>query len=114
MYALILASALVFGAAHVLHGWDIGKLSQAAGVGLAFGVLYYQYGFAPTVLLHWQFDYVIGVYSETTNPIILNTYGYYNLITEVAAVASTVALIILLIRKIQSMRGVKVQAPMLA
>jgi Type II CAAX prenyl endopeptidase Rce1-like len=101
VYVLIVISAIIFGAAHVLHGWDIGKLSQAAGVGLAFGVLYYQYGFAATVLLHWQFDYVVGVYTETTNPVIVNTYTYYGLATEVAAVASTIALIILLVRKIR-------------
>src|SRR5487761_623031 len=101
MYILIGASAVIFGAAHVLHGWDIGKLSQAAAVGVAFGVLYYRYGFAAAVLLHWQFDYVIGIYTGTSDGIILDVFPYYVLVTEVAAVASTIALIILFVRKLR-------------
>jgi hypothetical protein len=101
MYALIVVSALIFGAAHVLHGWDIGKLSQAAAVGLAFGILYYRYGFASAVLLHWQFDYVIGIYTETTNGLILNVFSYYAIMTEVAAAASTIVLIVLLVRSLR-------------
>ncbi len=113
MYVLIVISAVIFGAAHVLHGWDIGKLSQAAGVGLAFGVLYYQYGFAATVLLHWQFDYVVGIYTETTNSIIVNTYTYYGLLTEVAAVASSIALIMLLVRRLRKPHVIGSGSPIL-
>jgi hypothetical protein len=98
MYILVGVSALVFGAAHVLHGWDIGKLSQAAAVGVAFGVLYLRYGFAAAVLLHWQFDYVIGIYSETTNGLIMSVFSFYLVITEVVAVLSTIAMIILFLR----------------
>jgi hypothetical protein len=102
MYILIGLSAVIFGAAHVLHGWDIGKLSQAAAVGVAFGVLYYKYGLAAAVLLHWQFDYVIGIFTETTNRLILNVFSYYAIVTEIAAVASTIVLIVLLIRRLRT------------
>jgi hypothetical protein len=100
MYALIGLSAVIFGAAHVLlgAGWDIGKISQAAAVGVALGVLYYQYGFAATVLLHWAFDYVIDSY--TTNGVFLNIYNYYILFSAVVAIASTIALVMLLARKL--------------
>ena len=101
MYILIGVSAVIFGAAHVLHGWDIGKLSQAAAVGVAFGVLYYRYGFAAAVLVHWQFDYVIGIYTLTTNAIFLSFFFYYALITEAAAIVSTIALVILLVRRLR-------------
>jgi hypothetical protein len=102
MYILVGASAVIFGAAHVLHGWDIGKLSQAAAVGVAFGILYFKYGFAAAVLLHWQFDYVIGIYTETSNGLIISVFSYYVIVTEIVAVASTIVLIMLFIKKLRN------------
>jgi hypothetical protein len=105
MYILIVLSATVFGAAHVLlgAGWDIGKVSQAAAVGLALGVLYYKYGFAATVLLHWAFDYVVDAY--TLNNTFLNAFLYYELFSIVVAIGGTIALIVILIQKLQRPRG---------
>jgi hypothetical protein len=107
MFILIGISAGLFGAAHVLlgAGWDIGKVSQAAGVGVALGALYYEYGFAATVLLHWGFDYVVDSY--TTNPIFLNWFIYYELYTAAVAIAATIALVVLLVRRLR--RGPLIQ-----
>ncbi|MHB1908275.1 MAG: hypothetical protein ACYCQJ_05305 [Nitrososphaerales archaeon] len=101
MYVLVAISSVLFGAAHVLlgAGWDIGKVSQAAAAGVALGVLYYKYGFAATVLLHWSIDYAIDAF--TTNNIFTGTFLYFGLVSEAAAVASTIVLIVLLVRKLR-------------
>lgn len=101
MYILIAISAALFGAAHVLFGagWDIGKVSQAAAAGVALGVLYYQYGFAATVLLHWAIDYMIDAY--TTNAIFLNVFTYVEIFTMAVAIMSTIALVVLLVRRLK-------------
>jgi hypothetical protein len=105
MYILVVIAAVIFGAAHVLlgAGWDIGKVSQAAAVGLALGVLYYRYGFAATVLLHWAFDFVVDAY--TLNNAFVNMFLYYELFSIVVAVGGTIALIVILIHKIQKPPG---------
>ena len=101
MYVLVAISSVLFGAAHVLlgAGWDIGKVSQAAAAGVALGVLYYKYGFAATVLLHWTIDYAIDAF--TTNNIFMGTFLYFELVSGAAAVASTIVLIVLLVRKLK-------------
>ncbi len=57
MYAAVLGSAAIFGIAHVLGGWQIGKFFSAFAVGLVFGFLYYTHGLPLAVIMHWGFDY---------------------------------------------------------
>ncbi len=101
MYILIAISAALFGLAHVLlgAGWGIGKISEAAGAGVALGVLYYQYGFAATVLLHWAIDYMNTTFAF--NNTLYQVVGWYELYTLVIAIGSTTVLVILLLRRIK-------------
>jgi hypothetical protein len=58
LYGIVVLSAVVFGAAHVLGGgWEIGKFFSAAIVGIVLAIVYFTHGFPAAVLLHWSFDY---------------------------------------------------------
>ena len=57
IYAGIVLSAVVFGAAHVWGGWDIGKFFDSFTIGLAFGILYFTHGLPMAVMMHWGFNY---------------------------------------------------------
>jgi len=57
IYAAVFGSAVIFGIAHVLGGWQMGKFFSSFAVGLAFGLLYYTHGLPMAVMLHWGFDY---------------------------------------------------------
>jgi hypothetical protein len=101
MYALIAISAFLFGLAHVVFGggWGIGKISEAAGAGLAFGVLYYQYGLPSAVLIHWAFDYMYGVYLFSGA---LSALGnWFILYTILVAILSTIALFVMLSQRLR-------------
>ncbi len=55
---IVVVSAVVFGATHVLSpGWEIGKITSASVQGFIFAVAYIAYGFEAPVLLHWFFNY---------------------------------------------------------
>lgn len=101
MYVLIAISAALFGYAHVFFGggWGIGKISEAAGAGVAFGVLYYKYGLAATILIHWAFDYMYGVYAFTGA--LYEPLNYFLLYTILIAILSTVALVVMLVERIR-------------
>ncbi|MCS7141151.1 MAG: CPBP family intramembrane metalloprotease [Candidatus Nitrosocaldus sp.] len=60
VYVLIVASALLFGLAHVLFstGWSYGKVTQATVGGLILGWLYYRYGLHTAIIAHWAANYV--------------------------------------------------------
>jgi Type II CAAX prenyl endopeptidase Rce1-like len=101
MYILIAISAALFGYAHVFFGggWGIGKISEAAGAGVAFGVLYYQYGLPATILIHWAFDYEYGTY--VFSGALYNASNYFVLFTIPVAIATTIVLFIMLGRRLQ-------------
>lgn len=54
---LILLSSTVFGAAHVLYGWDWYKLPETFIIGIAFGYLFLKKGLHTSILLHFAVDY---------------------------------------------------------
>ncbi len=102
MYLLIAISATLFGLAHVLlgAGWGIGKISEAAGAGIALGALYYKYGLASAVLLHWTID--VALQTVAINNTLAPYAGFVIFYLGAVAVASTIVLVILLGRKLRT------------
>ena len=62
---LIVAVGIFFGIAHVISGepWSAGKFAQAASSGIIIGWVYFRYGLAPAVLVHWAANYFIFSYA---------------------------------------------------
>ncbi len=62
--ALIVLVAIFFGLAHIISGesWSSGKFAQATASGIIIGWVYFRYGFAPAVLIHWATNYFIFSY----------------------------------------------------
>ena len=79
--ALILTVAIFFGVAHIISGtpWSTGKFAQATVAGIIIGWVYFRYGFAPAVLIHWATNYFIYSYiffiSEMTQTAITNEFS---------------------------------------
>ncbi len=59
--AMIVLTAALFGASHVASGdgWGAGKLAQATASGLILGWVYYRYGLAPALVVHWAANYFL-------------------------------------------------------
>ena len=62
--ALIVLVAIFFGVAHIISGeaWSSGKFAQAAASGIIIGWVYFRYGLAPALLIHWATNYFIFSY----------------------------------------------------
>ncbi|MFB5597460.1 MAG: CPBP family intramembrane glutamic endopeptidase, partial [Nitrosopumilaceae archaeon] len=62
--SLIILVAVFFGVAHIISGesWSSGKFAQATASGIIIGWVYFRYGFAPAVLIHWATNYFIFSY----------------------------------------------------
>ena len=62
--ALIILVAVFFGIAHIISGeaWSSGKFAQAAASGIIIGWVYFRYGLAPALLIHWATNYFIFAY----------------------------------------------------
>lgn len=102
MYSMIAISAILFGAAHYLlgAGWGPGKIAEAAVAGVALGGLYYKYGFASAVLLHWAIDYFLTTYTLT--PALTNIGNDIILYTILIAMISAAVFLMLLIGKFRN------------
>ncbi len=61
-WVMVGLTAFLFGVAHYLGGWEIGKISQATLTGAVFGVAYLYYGIQAPILLHWYFNYYFTVF----------------------------------------------------
>lgn len=61
---LIVTVGIFFGVAHIISGtpWSIGKLSQASIAGVIIGWVYFRYGLAPALLIHWATNYFLFSY----------------------------------------------------
>lgn len=59
--ALILASAALFGALHIVGdgSWSAGKATQAGVAGAILGWAYYRHGILVAVLVHWATNYFV-------------------------------------------------------
>ena len=63
---LIVIVGIFFGVAHVISGepWSAGKFAQAASSGIIIGWVYFRYGLAPAILIHWAANYFIFSYAH--------------------------------------------------
>ncbi|HZW58522.1 MAG TPA: CPBP family glutamic-type intramembrane protease [Nitrososphaerales archaeon] len=98
VYVMIAISSFLFGLAHYVlgAGWGPGKIAEAATAGIALAALYYKYGLPAAILLHWAVDYGLSTY--TLSPSLTGAGDFVTLYTLPIAAASSVALIILLLR----------------
>jgi hypothetical protein len=62
---IIVIVGIFFGVSHVITGdaWSIGKFVQATASGLIIGWVYFRYGLAPAILIHWAANYFIYSYA---------------------------------------------------
>lgn len=62
--ALIIGVGIFFGLAHVISGepWTNGKILQASIGGIILGWVYFRYGLASAIILHWATNYFIYSY----------------------------------------------------
>jgi hypothetical protein len=98
IYVAMAISAVLFGLAHVLlgAGWGPGKILSAAVAGVGLAGLYYLYGFAATVLLHWSIDYFLAFFDLNSS---FQTAGeWVTLYTLALAVAGSIVLLLVGLR----------------
>ena len=62
--ALVIGVGIFFGIAHVISGepWTSGKILQASVGGIILGWVYFRYGLAAVIILHWATNYFIYSY----------------------------------------------------
>ena len=62
--ALIIGVGIFFGISHVISGepWTTGKILQASFGGIIIGWVYFRYGLAAAIILHWATNYFIYSY----------------------------------------------------
>ena len=62
---LIVIIGIFFGVAHIISGepWSTGKFAQVASSGIIIGWVYFRYGLAPAILIHWATNYFIFSYA---------------------------------------------------
>ncbi len=64
-WILLAITSAWFGACHVVcggGGWQLGKVATASLSGLALGLAYIVYGAYASILLHWFFNFYVGVF----------------------------------------------------
>lgn len=67
---LVVVVGVLFGASHILSDqWSSGKFAQAAMAGIIIGWVYYRYGFAASLLIHWATNYVVFSYAYMVSSI---------------------------------------------
>ncbi|MBT7253024.1 MAG: CPBP family intramembrane metalloprotease, partial [Candidatus Nitrosopelagicus sp.] len=61
---IIVIVGIFFGVAHVISGepWTTGKILQASIGGIILGWVYFRYGLAAAIILHWATNYFIYSY----------------------------------------------------
>ena len=61
---IIVVVGIFFGVAHVISGepWTTGKILQASVGGIILGWVYFRYGLAAAIILHWATNYFIYSY----------------------------------------------------
>jgi len=61
---IIVIVGIFFGISHIITGdaWSTGKFVQATASGLIIGWVYFKYGLAPAILIHWAANYFIYSY----------------------------------------------------
>jgi len=62
---IIVIVGIFFGISHIITGdaWSTGKFVQATASGLIIGWVYFKYGLAPAILIHWAANYFVYSYA---------------------------------------------------
>ena len=103
--ALIIGVGIFFGIAHVISGepWTSGKILQASVGGIILGWVYFRYGLAAAIILHWATNYFIYSYlfliSEINGISVQNAtshsmIGTFEIILIVSGIVSSVMLLL--------------------
>ena len=103
--ALIIGVGIFFGIAHVLSGepWTEGKILQASIGGIILGWVYFRYGLAAAIILHWATNYFIYSYlfliSEINGISVQNAtthsmIGTFEIILIVSGIVSSVMVLL--------------------
>ena len=103
--ALIIGVGIFFGIAHVISGepWTNGKIIQASVGGIILGWVYFRYGLAAAILVHWATNYFIYSYlfliSEINGISVQNALshsmiGTFEIILIVSGIVSSLILIL--------------------
>jgi hypothetical protein len=108
--ALIITVAIFFGAAHIISGapWSTGKFAQATVAGIIIGWVYFRYGFAPAILIHWATNYFIFSYvyfiSEMTQSPITGEFSdpFSNTLEVLLLIAGGIAIVGITLNYIKS------------
>lgn len=93
---LVIASAAIFGLAHLAGGWEPGKFFPAAIAGIALGELYVLLGLHAAIMLHWLFNYegTVSYYLGQVAPsLITSIYDQASTLFELAAALISVVLL---------------------
>ncbi len=109
-WVMVILTAAIFGVAHYIYGegWQIGKITSAAAVGVALALTYLLYGVQAPVLLHWFFNYYFTSFELAWDlcPKVFSVYLVVWSVTIAVGIGGWVALAILAIQKIvYSMEG---------
>ncbi len=118
--ALIVVVAILFGAGHVVFGesWSGGKFVQATASGLILGWVYFRYGFAPALLIHWAANYFVFSYAfliADVNSVTVNdafSHSMMQTIEGIIVLAGCVSVAMMLIRRRVSKKGPRGLAPL--
>ena len=101
---IIIIVAIFFGISHVITGeaWSAGKFAQATVSGLIIGWVYFRYGLAPAILIHWAANYFIYSYAYIVadiNKIPVETAFTHSLLNglELTLIATGVISIVILV-----------------
>jgi len=108
--ALIITVAIFFGVAHIISGtpWSTGKFAQATVAGIIIGWVYFRYGFAPAILIHWATNYFIFSYtyfiSEMTQSPITGEFSdpFSNTLEALLLIAGGIAIVSITLNYIKS------------
>jgi len=108
--ALIITVAIFFGVAHIISGtpWSTGKFAQATVAGIIIGWVYFRYGFALAILIHWATNYFIFSYayfiSEMTQSPITGEFSdpFSNTLEALLLIAGGIAIVSITLNYIKS------------
>jgi hypothetical protein len=102
-WVMILLSAAVFGLAHYVYGggWEIGKITSAAAVGVALALTYVLYGVQAPILLHWFFNYYFAAFevSFTLHPVVYPVYTVARAVIVILGIFGWMAIPILALQR---------------
>ena len=109
---VIVIVGILFGAAHIFsdESWSSGKLAQAIASGIIIGWVYYRYGLAPAILIHWATNYFIYSYGYIVadiNQISINNAFSHSLLSTVEIillVTGIISVVVLALNYVYSKR----------